>query len=150
MFKALGKTDLAAIAASRGLASALELISNPRRVTSEIARLEDEIRTADPTRFDTVKAKAEQLAHYLNTGEHGRYILRNAEAIARLLGQPFQNLQRAPAADYVAAIDQLVTLYALQGCGSIHPGPDQRADGEPEGQGRRRVRDGLSDRAAQR
>lgn len=115
MFKALGKTDLATLAGRYGISGAIELVNNPTRLNSEILTLERSIQTADPRRFVSLQAKSKQLAHYMMTGEHGSKLLRNAEAIARLLGEPnTSGVVSAPAAQLVDDIDHLVTLYAIQ------------------------------------
>lgn len=55
-------------------------------------------------------AKAKQLANYMVTGKPGTNLLRNAEAVARLLGE---NQKGKPIPD-VQQIDRLITLYAVE------------------------------------
>jgi hypothetical protein len=115
MYKALGKTDLAVLAGRLGISGAIELVTSSTRLNSEIQTLERAIQAADPQRFAQLKAKSQQLAHFMMTGDHGTKLLRNADAIARLLGeQGASRIANAPAAQLVDDIDQLVTLYAIQ------------------------------------
>jgi hypothetical protein len=118
MFKALGKTDLAVLAGTHGVQGALELLTDSTRLTGEIQGLERAIQQADPVRYGKIQAKSKQLANYLNTGKHGTKLLRNAEAIARLLGEPGSNRNNTLTQQLVDDIDKLVTLYAIQGLDS--------------------------------
>ncbi|MER9436704.1 hypothetical protein NKJ04_17575 [Mesorhizobium sp. M0618] len=113
MFKALGKTDIASLVQYHGIPTALELATKPQRLAYEIQQLERSIKALDANRFDKLKAKSQQLGHFLMTGEHGPKLLRNAEAIARLLCERGQQIM-APSAQLVDSIDRLVSLYALQ------------------------------------
>lgn len=58
-----------------------------------------------------IQSKAQQLANYMNTGETGKSLLRNAEAISKLLNE---NAKAGPVVD-VAKLDRLITLYAMEG-----------------------------------
>lgn len=115
MYRVLGKTDLATLAGRYGISGAIELTSSSTRLNSEITSLERSIQSQDPKRFNDLKAKSLQLAKYMMTGEQGPSLLRNAEAIARLLGASnASGIASAPAAKLVDDIDHLVTLYAIQ------------------------------------
>ncbi|RUX60170.1 hypothetical protein [Mesorhizobium sp. M7A.F.Ca.CA.002.12.1.1] len=114
MFKALGKTDIASLVQYHGIPTALELVTKPQRLAYEISQLERSIKALDSNRFDKLKEKSKQLGHFMMTGEQGPKLLRNAEAIARLLGERGQQIM-APSAQLVDSIDRLVSLYALQG-----------------------------------
>lgn len=58
-----------------------------------------------------IQSKAQQLVNYMNTGEIGKNLLRNAEAISKLLNE---NAKAGPVVD-VAKLDRLITLYAVEG-----------------------------------
>jgi len=111
MFKALGKTDLASLTGSFGVAGALELLTDANRLANEIEGLERSIKAQDEVHIDFIKAKAEQLAHYMVSGEHGTKLLRNATAIGNLLG--IRSTAHKAAPQLIEEIDRLVTLYAI-------------------------------------
>lgn len=93
----LGKTDAAALGKD-----ALDLAADPVKRTAAIESHESGLSALHI-------AKAKQLANYMINGVPGKNLLRNAEAVARLLGE---NQQGKPMAD-VKQIDRLVSLYAL-------------------------------------
>lgn len=99
----LGKTDLAALMQSKTAVEALELATSPALLSRTIAGLETGLSALHIR-------KAKQLANYMLTGKTGVNLLRNAEAVSRLL---YEN-HTGPAAD-VNKIDQLVSLYAIDG-----------------------------------
>ena len=92
----MGKTDLAALGDN-----ALELVADQAKLSAEIKALEAGLSKQH-------LAKAKQLATFMVTGVPGTNLLRNAEAVARLLGEN----QKGEVAD-VKQIDQLVSLYAV-------------------------------------
>lgn len=109
MFKALGKTDIALLGAD----DALRAFSTPAWLKGEIQNIELSIQALDNRRFNQLQARAKQLGKFMVTGEHGPGLLRNAEAIARLLGSQMANAN--PSAALVESLDRLVTLYAIEG-----------------------------------
>ncbi|RWB40473.1 MAG: hypothetical protein EOQ44_25380 [Mesorhizobium sp.] len=113
LYKVLGKTDAASLYRRHGITGALDLVNSEARRHAEIQAAEASIRQIDPARYDRIKAKAEQLANFLVTGNHGPKLLRNAEAIARLLGERGSQVT-APSAQLVDDIDRLVSLYAIE------------------------------------
>lgn len=102
MFKVVAKTDLAAIGTN-----ALNLIGDQAARDAEILRLESAI---NPTPIMTAKMK--QLANYMNTGEVGNNLLRNAYAVSRMWGEGSPAITDAAK---VKQIDELISLYALDG-----------------------------------
>ena len=114
MFKSLAKTDLASITKSFGLDSALDLITNTRKLNLEIKALEVSINRMDPRRSVRLLEKAKQLGHHMITGEQGHNLMTNAEAIARLLSERGMR-DNNPSTQLVEEIDRLVTLYSIQG-----------------------------------
>ena len=92
----LGKTDLAALGDN-----ALELVADQAKLSAAIKGLEKGLSKKH-------LEKAKQLANFMVTGKPGANLLRNAEAVARLLGEN----QRGEVAD-VTQVDQLISLYAV-------------------------------------
>jgi len=112
MHAGLGKTDLAALRFKYTMADLTEILAQPSRVSAEISKLEGDLKTAHPQDFPTLQRKALQLANYMNTGVPGSTLLRNAAAIADLLGEN-RSKGYAPTKDTENMLDALVSLYAL-------------------------------------
>lgn len=108
----LGKTDIAALLDANTNAEVIELLSDQTKLSAEVARLEGELAKADPTNFPLVQMKAKQLANFMNTGEPGRNLLRNAEAVSKMFGEPVRNFT-AKSQDYIHQLDQLISLYSV-------------------------------------
>lgn len=108
----LGKTDIAALLDANTNAQVIELLSDQTKLSAEIARLEAQLTPADPTNFPLVQMKAKQLAKFMNTGEPGRNLLRNAEAVSKMFGEPVRNFT-AKSQDYIHQLDQLISLYSV-------------------------------------
>lgn len=96
LHKSMGKTDLAALGDN-----ALELATDSTKRAAEITKLE-----AGLTKQHIAKGK--QLAAYMVNGLAGQNLLRNAEAVARLLGENFKGT-----IPDVGQVDQLISLYAI-------------------------------------
>lgn len=94
----IGKTDVAALGKD-----ALDLAADS---TKRAAAIESHEAGLSALHI----AKAKQLANYMVNGVVGKNLLRNAEAVARLLGE---NQQGKPMAD-VKQIDRLISLYAVE------------------------------------
>lgn len=114
LFRSIGKTDLASLRGHFNNTDIRSMLSDASNLQSRVSTLETYIQNADPTHFALYQEKMVQLAKYMNTGVPGRNLLRNAEAIARLLNESIQGNFFNKDADFVAAVDQLVTMYALQ------------------------------------
>lgn len=111
----LGKTDIAALRQSMSMDEIRTLFSDQKAVDAKINDLEQAIDKADPSHWHNIQLKAKQLAKYMVTGETGSNLLRNAEAVTRLLGVPGVFKRRAaPTASTINAVDQLISLYALE------------------------------------
>lgn len=115
LFHGLGKTDLATLVDGMSHDQILNLFGDHISLDSEVATLEKSIEAADAANWKLYQDKAKQLANYMNTGIAGKQLLRNANAIGRLLNMPVSKNYIAAAPDVVKAIDKLVTLYAVQG-----------------------------------
>lgn len=117
MFNGLAKTDLAALL-PLGSSKVLDLLKDAGKVTAEVTRLEQAIARMDPDNSALLLFKAKQLATYMNTGQVNDNLLRNAEAIARLLGEPMvtnKATRGTPTKALIDAIDRVTSLYAMQG-----------------------------------
>lgn len=114
MFRAIGKTDLAAMG-DMSKADLFKVFTDAKHLDSLIADLEASVREADTKHAPLLLKKAQQLAKYMNTGKPGANLLRNAYALANLWNEP-SAAGRGPAdASLIQSIDQLVTLYAVKG-----------------------------------
>ncbi len=114
MFRAIGKTDLAALG-DMNKADLLKVFTDAKHLDQRIADLEAAVREADAKHTSLLLKKAQQLAKYMNTGKPGANLLRNAHALANLWNEP-SAAGRGPAdASLIESIDQLVTLYAVKG-----------------------------------
>ena len=98
LHRSMGKTDLAALGSN-----AVELATDNTKRAAEITKLEKGL-----TPLHIKKAK--QLANYMVNGIAGQNLLRNAEAVARLLGEN-QAVKTIPD---VSQVDQLISLYAVE------------------------------------
>lgn len=111
LHRSLGKTDIAVLRRDYSNAEIMNMVSKPAELAKAIASLENQVRTADSVNFPAVKAKMEQLAHFMLTKEPGNVLLRNAEAVATLATGTLEKR----AAPYIRQVDELTSLYALQG-----------------------------------
>lgn len=98
LHRSMGKTDLAALGSN-----AVELATDNTKRAAEITKLEKGL-----TPLHIKKAK--QLANYMVNGVAGQNLLRNAEAVSRLLGEN-QAVKTIPD---VSQVDQLISLYAVE------------------------------------
>lgn len=114
MTRGMGNTDLAALVDTFSRREVLELLGDTDTRQTAIESLQAAINTADPSNAQRIDEKAKQLAHYMNTGEAGRNLLRNSDAIANLLNERTSTPATATP-DVVRAVDQLTSLYAIEG-----------------------------------
>lgn len=114
--KGLARTDLASLYDVHGAEKALDMLTSGARRRAEISRVEGLIQKAETGRASTIMAKAKQLAEFMNTGVAGNGLLKNAYAIQSLAG--VRGMAKPLDTSYstsTALIDQLVTLYAVEG-----------------------------------
>lgn len=108
--RSVAKTDLVSLMGTFSRQQFNEFLVDPSRVTQEIAALKAKIGT-DKNGALLIK-KAEQLAKFMQTGERGANLLRNAFAIANL---PGENVSiTVPNNAMLNQIDSLVSLLALE------------------------------------
>lgn len=114
MFNTLGKTDLAVLRESMTHAEIANVLSDQTARDTEIDALEAQIKAKHTHHWSTMSRKMKQLANFMNTGVPGVNLLRNVEAISRLLGEAKANNYALPDAATKKLMDKLVTLYALE------------------------------------
>lgn len=114
LYRALGKTDLAALGTSASMQEVFDVIADDKKMLKQIKDLEQSIEASDKKHWSLIQSKSKQLANYLNTGKPGPVLLRNAYAISRLFGLVDQSTYSDPTAQTISEIDKLVSLYALQ------------------------------------
>lgn len=106
MYKALGKTDIAALFTSFKANEIVKLLSDSAARDAEIKKMEQAL----GANRSIYKRKAEQLAKYMMTGIAKTNLQRNATAIAGMFGT---NKKIMVTADMENNIDMLTSLYAL-------------------------------------
>ena len=116
MSRGMAQSDLASLL-RHGMTSAeaIALLSDPSKLAGHIAAAEQQIKQLDAKRSKKILQKSQQLATFMQTGEVGNNLLRNAEAIAHLLGEngALRVRGQEPVDGLVDAVDKLVTLRTL-------------------------------------
>lgn len=118
LYKGIGKSDLAALTASHGARGALTLATDSALRTAEIQTKEAAIKALEPRRFARLQAKAKQYANFMNSGQRGSKLLKNATAIAHLYGEHGHtviNTKPGQLDQLIGHLDELISLYALDG-----------------------------------
>jgi hypothetical protein len=115
MFRSMAKTDLASLIDIMTKEEMLDLFTNPNSLNKQISSLENRIQNQDKTNWPLYQAKMKQLAKYMNTGVTGSNLLRNPYAIHSLLNETKPKNFKVMGKDAVHSIDQLTTLYAIEG-----------------------------------
>ncbi|QXV74378.1 virion RNA polymerase protein [Rhizobium phage RHEph16] len=111
LYKGIAKTDLASVVEAISLDSALEVLESPAAVAQEMQKLQIRLRSLDPLNEQKILMKINELAVFMNTGEASANQLRNAFAIANLLGEGGRKSRATQ--ELIDVVDQLVTLTAL-------------------------------------
>lgn len=101
--KSLADTDIAAVSLIHGVSRTIELLSDKKKLTSRINELES-------TLSDGHIRKSKQLAKFLTTRQTGGNLLKNATEIARMFGEPEQQIEASK--ELVRTIDEYVSLLA--------------------------------------
>jgi hypothetical protein len=110
----MGKTDLAVLRNGFNRKEIEGMLTSSTKLNAQVKKLEDELKSVDSANFNTLKAKANQLANYMLTGKPGNNLLRNATAVAQLFGETKSRNWAAKDSKFIGSLDQLITLYALQ------------------------------------
>lgn len=113
MYNTLAKTDLASLRGAMTQADIAAVLTDQAARDKQIDLLEQQIQYSDKRHWPAFQRKMKQLAYFMNNGEPGVNLLRNAEAIARLLGEVKAKNFSIPIEADRQAMDQLITLYAL-------------------------------------
>lgn len=114
LMRGMGKTDLSALRASMNESDILRLVTSQTAIDQKITSMETAISAMAGKQWPLLQRKALQLANYMNTGQPGSNLLRNAEAVTRLLGEKVpKSWEGSP--ELSVEINQLITLYALNG-----------------------------------
>lgn len=127
----LGKTDVGALQNAYGGQAFRRMLTDNRYLVNEITQREEQLKTSSKA-WATYQRKAKELARFMVKGEVGNNnLLRNATAIAALMGEPGKGTDDAAV---IEQIDILTTLYALE---MVDPGQldmvSKLADTEAEG-----------------
>jgi hypothetical protein len=110
LFQAIGKTGIANVGSLK-VSQIIDMFTDESKLLDRIKKLETEI-GKHPKGAQYI-SKSKQLAKFNVTGIAGDNLLRNADAIARLLNTT--DKIGVPKADMVKAIRELVTLYGMEG-----------------------------------
>lgn len=111
----LAKTDFAALGTYGTAKEVARLVTSKTQRDRAIASLEQSLQQADPQHFSMYQEKAKQLADYMNGKSVGPNLLTNADAISLLPNMPKRTRWKRPDAAFVEQLDQLITLYAIDG-----------------------------------
>jgi hypothetical protein len=114
LFRSLGRTDIAALEETFSQDQIIDMLKDGRVMDREISQMENSLRQFDPANFRLTQQKMQQLAEFMMTGRPGTKLLRNAEAIAQLLGETKKAPFQTKGAAEIRMIDQLTSLYAIK------------------------------------
>jgi hypothetical protein len=116
LFKGMAKTDLAALSEGMSPAQVIKMLEDPSLVQKRISDLEEQIRSSNSRDASLIIKKAKELAEFMNTGKVSGNLLRNARAIAMLMGEKLRTRNAPkPSDQLISLIDQLTSLYAVDG-----------------------------------
>lgn len=110
----MGKTDLAVLRDAFTQKQINEMITDSKKLDSNISTLESFLQNEDPAHWKLLQRKANQLANYMLTSDPGTNLLRNAYAVSQLFGESKQKSWSTKGDTFVKGVDQLVTMYALK------------------------------------
>ncbi len=110
MHTGMGKTDLAVLRDTMSLAEIRDLLSSQKEMDKQVNKLEADLQKQAGRNWPLINRKAKQLAQYMITGVVGNNLLRNAEAVSRMLGERTATKSTVD----IAQLDKLITLYSLE------------------------------------
>ncbi len=114
----MAKTDLAALDRGYSLSKIMDFLKDTSKVTLEISALEEKLQASNQANWSLWQKKAKELAEHMNTGKVSSNLLRNAYAIGHLFNEipaAIRARMAKPSAGQIQMLDQLTSLYALQG-----------------------------------
>lgn len=114
MFRAYGRTDAALLRDTMSHAEIHELFSDVTKLDAEINSIEQQIQQADPAHWNLIQKKSRQLATFMNGGNPGANLLRNAASVSMLWDEKVQRGRKTLSGKTTAQIDKLITLYAIE------------------------------------
>lgn len=114
LHKGLGKSDISSLRDVYSDEDIQKFLSDPKALDKATKELESQVEAFDPNHADLYKAKMNQLADHMMNGTVGRNLLRNARAIAALLGERKGKDFVNKTDEQVDVIDRLTSLYALK------------------------------------
>lgn len=110
MHTGMGKTDLAVLRDTMSLGEIRDLLSSQKEMDKLVNKLEADLQNQAGRNWPLISRKSKQLAQYMINGTVGNNLLRNAEAISRLLGERTSVKSTVD----VDTLDKLITLYAIE------------------------------------
>lgn len=110
MHTGMGKTDLAVLRDTMSLGEIRDLLSSQKEMDKLVNKLEADLQNQAGRNWPLINRKSKQLAQYMINGTVGNNLLRNAEAISRLLGERTSVKSTVD----VDTLDKLITLYAIE------------------------------------
>jgi hypothetical protein len=117
LHKGMGKTDIAALGEFFNVARIRQILSDNRALQKEIQSAMEDVGNLAPALYTEYLRKAEELAEFMVSGKidpSNHNLLRNAEAIARMLGEDKKLQKQAVVSpEIIGAIDRLTSLYAI-------------------------------------
>lgn len=113
MFRSMAKTDLAALIGTMNKTQIAGLFTDQASLAQQIQTLEGQLQQMDPRHFNQLKIKMQQLANFMNTGEQGINLLRNAHAVSQLWNERAHSRRQPVTPEMEKLVDQLTTLYAV-------------------------------------
>lgn len=129
----VARTDLGAL---QGMSEdqVVEMLKSASNVAAKVSEAEEQVASLAGSNWKLIQRKSKELAEFMNTGKVPWKLLRNAKAIASLHGEGvYAPGQARPSKALVDAIDNLVTLYALDGLGQdTRANLEAIASSEPE------------------
>jgi hypothetical protein len=94
----------------------IEMLKSSANVKAKISEAEEKVASLSGSNWKLIQRKSKELAEFMNTGKVPWRLLRNAKAIASLHGEGvYAPGQARPSKGLIDAIDNLVSLYALDG-----------------------------------
>lgn len=114
LHRGMARTDIAALRSVMGHDEIQGILADGKKLDAAVNDLEDRIQKTDPANWNLYQSKMQQLAEHMMTGNVGKNLLRNADAISRLMGEKKAKMGGRIDPDLVEMIDHLTSLYAVE------------------------------------
>lgn len=122
MTDGFAKTDIGFLFNKYGVNETVGFLEDGRKLDAKRRSLESQITAEGSDRAVKILEKAKQLANYMNTGVAGTNLLTNANLIAMLAGERRLIRTEDAVSSLVPLVDELVSVYALQGISAENRG----------------------------